>query len=79
MTTHRNEQHFYELNTEARLIKLETTTELISKNLTEINQKIDKLDNRLWQLFMWTIAGFGATMAGFVGLFTIMAHGFKWL
>ena len=78
MTTERTQQHLYELNTESRLTRLESTNELILKNLVEINAKIDKLDNRLWQLFMWTIAGFGATIAGFVSLFAIIAHGFEW-
>lgn len=72
MTTERTQQHLYELNTESRLTKLETTNELILKTLIEINTKMDKLDNRLWYLYAWT-------GAGFAGLFTIMAHGFKWL
>lgn len=112
MSIERTQQHMYELNTESRLTKLETTNELIAKTLIEINTKIDKLDNkidhkisiidnkidilenkmdkkidnlcdsvnkkidqldnRLWYLFAWT-------SAGFVGLFTIMAHGFDWI
>jgi hypothetical protein len=71
MTTERTQQHLYELNTESRLTKLETTNELILKTLIEINQKMDKLDNRLWQL-LFTFGG------GFLILLTIIAHGFKW-
>jgi chromosome segregation ATPase len=43
-----------------------------------MNQGFNNMDRRIWQLFMWTLAGFGATIAGFVGMFTFMAHGFKW-
>jgi hypothetical protein len=78
MTTERTQQHLYELNTESRLTKLETTNELIQKTLTSIENKIDKLDSRIWQLFMWTLGGFGATIAGFFSMFAVMAHGFKW-
>jgi hypothetical protein len=78
MTTERTQQHMYELNTESRLTKLETTNESILKTLSSIDARLDKIDTRfdkidarLWQLLL--IYG-----GGFLLLLTIMAHGFKW-
>ena len=76
MSTERTQQHIYELNTESRLTKLESTNEAILRTLAEIksdiNNKFEKIDNRLWYLYTWTGAGFSALLA-------VMAHGFHWI
>ena len=93
MTIERTQQHLYELNTESRLTKLETTNELILKTLIEINTKIDKnstdinkkidtvlieLNTKMDKLDNRLWYLYAWTGAGFAGLFAIMAHGFHW-
>ena len=43
MSTERTQQHIYELNTEARITKLESISEMILKSLISIDSKLDKL------------------------------------
>jgi uncharacterized coiled-coil protein SlyX len=45
---------------------------------TKFESRFDKFDSRMWQTFVWTMSGFGATIAGFVTILGVMAHGFKW-
>ena len=51
MTIDRTQQHLYELNTESRLTRLESTNEMIFKTLVDINQQIknttDDINKRL--------------------------------
>lgn len=70
MTTERTQQHIYELNTESRLTKLESTNEMILKVLVDINQSINKLDNRLWTLIFLLASGF------VTGIFNKVFHWF---
>ncbi len=79
MTTERTQQHQYELNTESRLTKLESTNDAILNTLIDINHKIDKLDNKIDKLDnrMWSL--YSSTVAGFVGILAVIAHGFHWI
>lgn len=38
----------------------------------KLDKKFDKLNDRLWTLFFWMIAGFASILG-------IMAHGFHWV
>jgi hypothetical protein len=51
------------------LHRIERRLEIMESNF---NSRIDRIDNRLWQLMFFTIAGF----AGVLGL---IAHAFKWI
>lgn len=63
---------YIENNHESRITRLEVTIENINQNLSQINNKLDKLDNRIWQMMLFTVGGFAALLA-------VMARGFHWL
>jgi hypothetical protein len=77
-TTHKQ----YVDDARTRVAVLETNEKNIRETLIRIEQKIDKMDNRIWGNFYWTLAGFGSLsmlmVGGFSGLFAMMAHGFRW-
>ena len=51
MTTERTQQHLYELNTESRLTKLESTNEAILKALVDIKTDISNIDKKFESKF----------------------------
>jgi hypothetical protein len=63
---------YYRLDHESRITRLETTIENMNQTLIRIENKIDKLDSRIWSNFYWTIASFAAILL-------LIAHGFKWI
>jgi hypothetical protein len=56
------------------LIKHEQTK--IFYILEKMNEKFDKMDEKIDRTFRWL---FGVMVSGFAGLFGIMAHGFHWI
>jgi hypothetical protein len=78
---HTTKENVY--NHETRLIRLEETNDSIKQTLTRLENtmvrlenKMDEgfknLNNRIWSNFYWMIAGF-------VSLWALIAHGFKWI
>ncbi len=67
---------------DTKIAVLENTNIYIVESLNRVERRLDsmnghfhnrfdKLDNRLWQLMLFTVAGFSGVLA-------IVAHGFKW-
>ncbi len=57
---------------ESRLTRLEVVIENINASLNRIENKMDKIEQRLWSNFYWMV---GANAA----ILLVMAHGFKWI
>lgn len=47
---------------EARIIRLEVTMEIIAECLKQIHIKLERLDNRIWQMMIFNVSGFGSVL-----------------
>jgi molecular chaperone GrpE (heat shock protein) len=83
MTVHNKNDAIINYDHGTRIARLETTIDNINQTLIRIEKKLDnledktengfnKINNRIWINFYWTIGGFATILA-------IMAHGFKWI
>lgn len=72
MTKPKNQDQYTHIDHESRIIRVETVIESINQSLIRLENKIDKIDNRLWQVMFWTIAGF-------IGILGVLAKVFHWL
>lgn len=74
---------FIHYDHESRIVRLETTIENINQTLIRmekrfdgIDNKLDKLDSRIWFVFCFLLT---TMLGGFTALLGVMAHGFHWL